>query len=145
VLETIVGAPPGNVDLIAPVGTVNAGDAGIRASGNINIAAAQVLNAGNIQAGGAKTGVPSATTTNIAAAVAGSSAAGSSQNAASQSGNQQQPGGNSAGQDLPSIISVEVLGYGGDDESASNDTPSDWKHSGATYLAERPAAAGPKY
>ena len=77
VLETVVGAPPGDVDLIAPVGTVNAGDAGIRASGNVNVAAAQVLNAGNISAGGSKSGVGSAATPNIAAAVAGSNAAGS--------------------------------------------------------------------
>jgi hypothetical protein len=145
VLETVVGAPPGNVDLIAPVGTVNAGDAGIRSSGNINIAAAQVLNAGNIQAGGAKSGVPSSPSSNIAGALAGSSAAGSSQGAANQSGAQQQSGGNSTGQDLPSIISVEVVGYGGDDDSASNDTPSNQKRSGATYLAERPEGASGKY
>ena len=51
VLETVVGVPPADVDLIAPVGTVNAGDMRIRVSGNINIAALIVLNAGNIQVG----------------------------------------------------------------------------------------------
>jgi filamentous hemagglutinin len=50
--------PPGNVDLIAPQGTVNAGDAGIGASGNINIAAEHVLGLDNIQFAGHATGVP---------------------------------------------------------------------------------------
>jgi filamentous hemagglutinin len=137
VLETVVGAPPGDVDLIAPVGTVDAGDAGIRASGNVNVAAAQVLNAGNIQAGGSKSGVGSAATPNIAAAVAGSNAAGSSQNAATASAGQQQ-NNNSPMQDLPSIITVQVLGFGGgDDDSASDDTPSDRKPN-PTYLADHP-------
>ncbi len=49
---------PGNVELIAPVGTVNAGDAGIGASGNITIAALHVLGLDNIQFGGTATGVP---------------------------------------------------------------------------------------
>lgn len=52
------GVPAGNVDLIAPQGTVNAGDAGIGAAGNINIAAQQVLGLTNISFGGTSTGVP---------------------------------------------------------------------------------------
>jgi filamentous hemagglutinin family protein len=51
--------PAGDVDLDAPVGTVNAGDAGIGAAGNINIAAAHVIGALNINFGGTATGVPS--------------------------------------------------------------------------------------
>src|ERR1019366_6999529 len=58
VLTTVAGVPPGDVDLIAPAGTIDAGDAGIRVSGNINLAAAQVLNVGNIQVQGASVGVP---------------------------------------------------------------------------------------
>jgi hypothetical protein len=122
VLETVVGAPPGNVDLIAPVGTVNAGDAGIRSSGNINVAAAQVLNAGNIQAGGSSSGVPTASTPNISASVAASSAAGSQQNAASQVANQQRPT-DTEPQDIPSIISVEIIGYGGGDDDSAYYSP----------------------
>jgi hypothetical protein len=117
VLETVVGAPPGDVDLIAPVGTVNAGDAGIRSSGNINIAAAEVLNAGNIQAGGTSTGVATTSTPNISATVGASTTAGASDNAASELARQQQavPTGQ---EDVPSIISVQVISYG--DDSGDN-------------------------
>lgn len=79
----------GNVDLIAPVGTVNAGDAGIGAAGNINIAAQTVLGASNINFGGSATGVP-AQVSNIGASLAGASAAaGSTTNAATASANQE--------------------------------------------------------
>jgi len=57
-IQTSPAVPPGNVDLDAPVGTVNAGDAGIGASGNINIAAARVIGIDNINFGGTATGVP---------------------------------------------------------------------------------------
>jgi hypothetical protein len=58
-IQTTPEVPPGNVDLDAPVGTVNAGDAGIGAAGNINIAAAHVIGIDNINFGGTATGVPS--------------------------------------------------------------------------------------
>ena len=58
-IQTEPSVPPGNVDLDAPVGTVNAGDAGIGASGDINIAAAHVIGINNINFGGTATGVPS--------------------------------------------------------------------------------------
>jgi len=121
VLETIAGAPPSDVDLIAPNGTVNAGDAGIRASGNLNIAAVRVLNASNIQVGGKSSGVPTAAAPNIAGLSAAASAAGSATSATSQAVGQNQ---NSVAQQtptlLPSIISVEVVGYGGGDSDDSN-------------------------
>lgn len=60
VLATVAGVAPGDVDLIAPLGTVDAGDAGIRATGRLNIAAVTVLNADNISAGGGAAGVPAA-------------------------------------------------------------------------------------
>jgi hypothetical protein len=66
--------PPGDVDLDAPVGTVNAGDAGIGASGNINIAAAHVIGATNINFGGTATGVP-ADVSSLGASLSGASAA----------------------------------------------------------------------
>jgi filamentous hemagglutinin len=113
VLETVVGAQASDVDLIAPNGIVDAGDAGIRASGNLNIAAAQILNAGNIQVGGKSSGVPTATAPNLAGLASASSAAGAANNAESQVANQQQNQAQQNVQDIPSIVTVEVLGYGG--------------------------------
>jgi hypothetical protein len=52
------GVPLGNADLIAMNGFVDTGDGGIRVSGNLNVAAIAVLNAGNIQVGGKESGVP---------------------------------------------------------------------------------------
>jgi filamentous hemagglutinin len=58
------------------VGTVNAGDAGIGAAGNINIAALSVIGVSNIQFGGTATGVP-AQVSNIGASLSGASSAAS--------------------------------------------------------------------
>jgi hypothetical protein len=115
VLETVIGAPPGDVDLIAPTGIVDAGDAGIRASGNLNIAALKVLNASNISVGGKSSGVPSGPSVNVGALAAASSAAGSSEAAAQSGGPNQQSVADAGTQNMPSIITVDVLGYGGDD------------------------------
>jgi hypothetical protein len=68
--------PRGNIDLIAPNGEINAGDAGIGAAGNINVAAPRVVGADNIQVGGISTGVPVASTA-ISGSLAGAAAAGS--------------------------------------------------------------------
>jgi hypothetical protein len=44
-LNPIPSVRPGDTDLIAPFGTI---DAGIRVSGNVNLAALQIVNAANI-------------------------------------------------------------------------------------------------
>lgn len=110
-LQTIPGAPTGNVYLVAPRGTVDAGDAGIRVSGNLVVAAAQVANADNIQVQGQKIGVPVAQTVNVGALTSAAAAAGAVSKMAQSMTQQQQ---NNA---QPSIISVQVLGFG--DGSAS--------------------------
>jgi hypothetical protein len=51
------------ITLIAPVGTVDAGDAGVRAGGDVFVAAARVANADNFKVGGKSIGIPSAVTT----------------------------------------------------------------------------------
>jgi hypothetical protein len=76
-IQTEPTTPAGNVDLIAPEGTVNAGDAGIGAAGNINIAAASVIGVSNINFGGTAAGVP-AQVSSIGASLAGASNAASS-------------------------------------------------------------------
>ena len=114
VLATLAGVKPGDVDLIAPVGTIDAGDAGIRSSGNINLSAANVLNAGNIQAGGSTTGAPPPPAPpNIGAFSAAATASAGSSSAANDVARQEQPAAQAF--ELPSLISVEVIGYGGDD------------------------------
>jgi hypothetical protein len=116
VLASVQGVPPGDVDLIAPTGVIDAGDAGIRATGNLNLAAVRILNASNIQAGGATTGVPTVTVAapNLGALSAASSVAGAGSAAANQQVNtqNQEQSGQQAGD---SQISVDVIGYGGGD------------------------------
>ena len=122
VLATVAGVEPGDVDLIAPAGIVDAGDAGIRSSGNLTIAATQVLNAGNIAVSGTSSGTPTTavSTPNVAglsaaSATAGAaSAAGAATAAATASSTQPQP---VATQPAPSIYTIEVLGYGGGEEA----------------------------
>jgi hypothetical protein len=74
-LNPIPEVPVGNVDLIAPLGTIDAGEAGIRVSGSLNVAALHVANAANIQVQGKSTGVPVTASVNTGALTAASSAA----------------------------------------------------------------------
>ncbi|MBI3560662.1 MAG: filamentous hemagglutinin family protein [Gammaproteobacteria bacterium] len=68
-ISTIKARGPGikisaaDVDLIAPHGTVSAGEAGIGSAGNLFIAAQQVLGTDNIDIGGVAFGVPTTTPT----------------------------------------------------------------------------------
>jgi hypothetical protein len=111
-LTPIAGTAPGDVDLIAPEGTVDAGEAGIRVSGDLNIAALRVVNAANVQVQGKTTGNTAVVATNTAAAVAAASTAGSSVSATTNSAasRAQQSG------QVPSTITVEILGGGDNDD-----------------------------
>jgi filamentous hemagglutinin family protein len=80
-IRTIItepGVSPGNVYLTAPVGTVNAGDAGIVSAGDLYVSAAHVVvGSGGFNAGGVATGVPPAVS-GLGAALSGASSAASS-------------------------------------------------------------------
>lgn len=115
VLAAVKGVAAGNVDLVAPKGYVDAGDAGIRVTGNLNIAANVVLNAGNISAGGVTTGAsvttssaPSVST--VTSASTANTAAGST---AIKPGDEQKPAEQPKVEEALSVITVEVIGYGG--------------------------------
>ncbi|CAB3748140.1 filamentous haemagglutinin family protein [Paraburkholderia solisilvae] len=116
-LQSIPGAPRGNVDLIAPRGTVDAGDAGVRTSGNLNVAALHVANADNFQTQGTQTGVPTAAVVNTGALTSASAAASAVTQAAANLARSQV--GN--GPQRHWVISVQVQGFGDDDDNGDDD------------------------
>jgi hypothetical protein len=80
-LLSVPGQDPSlsNVNLVAPRGTVDAGAAGIRVSGDLNIAALLVLNAFNIQVGGTTVGIPTVPAPPVAALTTASGATAATQ------------------------------------------------------------------
>jgi len=111
-----LGTIAGDVDLIAPKGTVNAGDAGIRA-GNLNIAAQVVLGADNISVSGSSSGTPVADTSAVSAASSGASNAGGEVSSATAALSQNLAEAARAAEDLkqafrPTFITAEVIGHG---------------------------------
>lgn len=104
-LAPIPEVPPGDIDLIAPLGIIDAGEAGIRVSGDVNIIAPQVVNAENIQVQGESTGLPAVASVNVGALTNATNAANSAVQAAEQVSRGDR--GN-----RPSVITVEILGYG---------------------------------
>lgn len=108
-LNPIPEVSPGDIDLIAPLGTIDAGEAGIRVSGNVNLAALQVVNAENIQVQGKAVGIPVVAAVNVGA-LSNASAAASQATAAAQEVLQRERA--AARQNLPSVFTVRVLGFG---------------------------------
>ena len=120
--ETIIEFPPAvegsglqgvNAFLFAPRGVVNAGDAGIRATGDLTIGATEVLGADNIDVGGISVGVPTGTvapppTVATRDDVASRTTREVTRQAVESGGGSQ----SAAASGALSIISVEVLGFG---------------------------------
>jgi len=111
VLDAVQGSGPNRkrsrLDLIAPRGEVNAGDAGIRVVGDLNIAAQIVVGVENIQVSGSAVGVPKVNAVNVAAL----STASQLTQAASKEGVGPSAAPKNRVEDLPSIVTVEVVGY----------------------------------
>ncbi|GJG96816.1 filamentous haemagglutinin family protein [Cupriavidus pauculus] len=137
-LNPIAEVPPGDIDLIAPLGTIDAGEAGIRVSGNVNLAALRVVNAENIQVQGKATGIPVVAAVNVGALTNASAAASQAANAAQEAVQRER---SAARQAMPSVFTVRVLGTGGEPaegavrprEGASLQTPS-YDHKGAVQV-----------
>lgn len=117
-LNPIPEVAPGDIDLIAPLGTIDAGEAGIRVSGNVNIAALQVVNAANIQTQGKSSGIPVVAAVNTGALTSASAAASSATQAAEDVARQQQA---ASRQNLPSVFTVQVLSFGQERLAPSQD------------------------
>jgi filamentous hemagglutinin family protein len=119
-LDPIPEVPPGDMNLVAPLGTIDAGEAGIRVSGNVNLAALSVVNAANIQVQGKSTGLPVVASVNVGALTNASAAAAQATMAAQDQVHQQQA---AARQALPSIFTVRVLGFGSDPADDGDTAP----------------------
>jgi hypothetical protein len=106
-------APSASTALLAPRGIVNAGDAGLRSSGNLDIVALIVLNALNIASQGAVSGVPEVNAVNLgaleSAASSGGQAARIAEDSVAATSNR---GAQTTARTVPSLITVEVLGFG---------------------------------
>lgn len=110
------------LDLLAFKGEVNAGDAGIRVLGDVNIAALRVVNADNIQVQGKTTGLATTAPVNIGALTDASAAASQAATAAQEVVKRERA---AARQALPSVftVRVRVLGFG-NEPGAHGDEPS---------------------
>jgi hypothetical protein len=131
VLDALQGAEQrarSRIDLIAPFGEVNAGDAGIRAiNADLNLAALRVVGADNIQVtGGKATGVPQVQVPPLGALTAASAVTQAvtkeSSGAAGGAASAKNPIA-----DLPSVITVEVVGYEDSAQQPAGDTPEERK------------------
>jgi filamentous hemagglutinin family protein len=120
---TATGGKPGTVDLFAPYGEINAGEAGIRSAGNINLGARVIIGADNIVAGGVTTGAPVASAAGLSVAAPASADTTATGKQGEQLGDTAKQASNTKLAALPSLISVEIVSLG--DESSASSTSND--------------------
>jgi hypothetical protein len=114
---------PGKVYLIAPTGTIDAGEAGVSSASGLVVAALVVKNADNFSAGGASVGVPSVASAPTAP-VSGDAAASASKavDAVTQASNTLPAKEADFKSFRPTLLTVEVLGFGAESvECKQND------------------------
>lgn len=106
---------PGDVDLIAPAGAVDAGDAGIRVAGTLRVAALLFLNANNVSTpGGAITNAGNVSV-NVAGSVSVGNPAADAQKAIEKAQQQISDRANQPNNAFkPSFLTVEVIALGDD-------------------------------
>jgi hypothetical protein len=135
-IATLIGVPgvlAGDVDLYAPHGTIDAGEAGIRVSGNLSIDALQILNTQNIQVQGKATGLPPAATVDTVALTAASAATSAISDVAQNLVKNNASGVSSRHW----VISVQVEGFG---DSGDEDEKKRKRGSASGYHALSPVA-----
>jgi hypothetical protein len=116
VLVTRSDVPVGDVFLFAPKGFLDAGEAGVRSSGNVVVAATEVRNAANISFGGSGVGVPVSTPSVNIGGLSSSTTAASSGQAASAAAQSSTSAG--ARSQRRTLLVLEFLGFGEDGEEA---------------------------
>lgn len=115
---TATGGQPGTVDLFAPYGEINAGEAGIRSAGNINLGARVIIGSENISAGGVTAGGPVASVAGVSVSAPASTNSSSQGKQGDQLDDAAKQASNNKLTTLPSLISVDVISVG-DDSSVS--------------------------
>ena len=105
-LRTNPSVPAASVYPIAPRGIFDAGDAGVRSTGSVNIVAQTVLNGNNISAAGAITGARSADTSGLGAAASAPTNPTTTKTSDLVA--------NAANEATAGSLNVELLGYGTD-------------------------------
>jgi len=118
VLVTKPGTAPGDVDLFAPKGFIDAGEAGIRSAGNLTLFATEVRNSANISFSGSATGVPTTTSApNLSLATASNTTAAATASD-TQSATDRDGRGEPRTQSRTRLLVLEFLGFAEDGEES---------------------------
>lgn len=133
-LKTSDSVPASNVYPIAPRGIFDAGDAGLRSSGTVNIVASQVVNAGNIAASGGVSGAKTADTGGLGGAAAAPPPPPATKADSFASAINPNP-------DAAASLTVELLGFGGSSGSTSNNVAAPGSSPSTTKPSEKPGSS----